>query len=94
MSLVRIRDKAQITLPRQVMRDHNLRAGDVVDVEVVGKTLRLTPKAAVDRAILLGRADYQAGRYEEFSSAAEMIAHLHKGESKKESEPHRYGRRR
>lgn len=78
MPLVRIRDKAQVTLPKQIMRDHDLRVGDVIDVEVSGNTLRLTPKSAVDRDILQGRADRKAGRGKEFDSAEEMIAYLHK----------------
>ncbi len=78
MPRVQIREKSQITLPRQVMRDHGLRVGDEVDVEVRGGSLLLTPTVSLDREILLGRADAAAGRYTEFDSAEEMIEYLHR----------------
>jgi len=90
MPLVRIREKAQVTLPSKVMRDHDLRVGDMVDVEVSGNTLRLTPKSAVDRDIIQGRSDREAGRGKEFASAEEMLAYLRKSPK---SQARRHGKR-
>ena len=89
MSKVQIREKSQITLPRQVMKDHDLHVGDEVDVEVRGGKITLTPTVSLDREILFGREDAAAGRYKEFNSAEEMIEYLHRPAS----ERHRYGKR-
>ena len=50
MSLVRIREKSQITLPKQIMRDYQLCAGDMVDIEVSGKKLKIRGIIRLERS--------------------------------------------
>ena len=59
--------------------------------DLVDRTLRLTPKSAVDRDVLLGLADREVGRGREFASAEEMIEHLHKAAPTKGAGVRRFG---
>ena len=81
--LVRVKEKYQVTLPASVRRKAGLTVGDLLEANVEGKKITLTPKSVVDRELALALEDVRKGRvYGPFSSAKEVILSLHR-EAKK-----------
>ena len=81
--LVRVKEKYQVTLPASVRRKAGLAVGDLLEANVEGKKITLTPKSVVDRELALALEDVRKGRvYGPFSSAREVIQSLHR-EAKK-----------
>jgi len=81
--LVRVKEKYQVTLPASVRRKAGLAVGDLLEANVEGKKITLTPKSVVDRELALALEDVRKGRvYGPFSSAKEVILSLHR-EAKK-----------
>jgi AbrB family looped-hinge helix DNA binding protein len=81
--LVKVKEKFQVTLPASVRRKAGLAVGDLLEANVEGKKITLTPKSVVDRELALALEDVRKGRvYGPFSSAKEMIQSLHR-EAKK-----------
>ena len=84
MSLVKIKDKYQVTLPVEVRRKAGLAVGDLLEAKVKGKLITLTPKAVVDRAHIEARLaesleDVRRGRVDgPYATAVELIADLHR----------------
>lgn len=63
MPLVKIKEKYQVTLPASVRRKAGLAVGDLLEAQVRGKTIALTPKMAIDRDIGLALEDFKQGRF-------------------------------
>ena len=81
--LVKVKEKYQVTLPASVRRKAGLAVGDLLEADVEGKKITLTPKSFVDRELALALEDVRKGRvYGPFSSAKEVIRSLHR-EAKK-----------
>jgi len=81
--LVKVKEKYQVTLPASVRRKAGLAVGDLLEANVEGKKITLTPKSVVDRELALALEDVRKGRvYGPFSSAKEAIQFLHR-EAKK-----------
>ena len=81
--LVKVKEKYQVTLPASVRRKAGLAVGDLLEANVEGKKITLTPKSVVDRELALALEDVRKGRvYGPFSSAKEVIQSLHR-EAKK-----------
>ena len=84
MSLVKVKDKYQVTLPVEVRRRAGLAVGDLLEAKVRGKLITLTPKAVVNRAsiekgLAEGLEDIRRGRVDgPYATAEELIADLHK----------------
>jgi AbrB family looped-hinge helix DNA binding protein len=77
MSLVRIKDKYQVTLPASVRTRAGVRVGDLLEASVQGKRITLTPKTMIDREVARGLEDLRAGRvYGPFASADAVIRSL------------------
>ena len=84
MSLVKVKEKHQITLPNVIREGIGLAVGDWVDVKIEKGRVTLTPKSIVDRHIAEALMYIEAGRvYGPFSSAQELIKSLHGGRKKK-----------
>jgi AbrB family looped-hinge helix DNA binding protein len=49
MTLVRVKGKYQVTIPKEVRRKLGLRVGDYLEVEVQGSAILLKPKALLDK---------------------------------------------
>jgi AbrB family looped-hinge helix DNA binding protein len=50
-SVLQIRENGQITLPTSIRRKTNLKAGDLLDVQVEDDgSIRLTPQVTIDRS--------------------------------------------
>ncbi len=88
MSLVKVKEKYQVTLPAAVRQKAGVTVGDLLEAKVQGKKITLIPKIAVDREFIEkrlaeGLEDIKKGRvYGPFSSAKETIRSLHR-EAKK-----------
>lgn len=84
MSLVRVKNKFQITIPAEVLDKAHIKEGDFLAVEVKGESIIIKPKPAVDRksfesAIDEGLKDYRNGRISRtFGSVKEFKAALKK----------------
>ena len=77
MPLVTVKTKFQVTLPTAVRRQASVAVGDILEARVEGKTITLTPKGVIDRALAL--ADVRKGRTAgPFNTAEEMLERLHK----------------
>jgi len=84
MSLIKVKNKFQITIPIKVREEVRIKEGDFLEIEARGETIVIKPKAVVDRqsveaAIDEGLKDYEAGRTtKSFSSVKEFKATLKK----------------
>jgi len=63
MSLVKVKEKYQVTLPAEVRRKIGLSVGDLLEVEITGEKITLTPKSVVDRELALAIEDYEKGQF-------------------------------
>ncbi len=81
MTLVKIKEKFQVTIPTALRKAARLSVGDLLEAEAKGNTIVLKPKALVDReevdaAIQEGLEDLKAGRVTpKFSSVEEFKAY-------------------
>jgi AbrB family looped-hinge helix DNA binding protein len=62
MPLVKVKEKYQVTLPTEIRQKAGLAVGDLLEVEIQGTKITLTPKSVVDREIALALEDYDKGR--------------------------------
>jgi AbrB family looped-hinge helix DNA binding protein len=88
MPLIRVKDKAQITLPVKVRRALNIHEGDYLEVSVEGEKVVLRPQTVLDRvpevtlsaageqALDEGLEDVRAGRVKAHGSMDELLAEL------------------
>lgn len=78
MSLVKVKEKHQITLPSAIREEAGLNVGDWVEVKIEKGRVTLTPKSIIDRHIAEALKDIKAGRvYGPFNSAYKLIKSLH-----------------
>jgi AbrB family looped-hinge helix DNA binding protein len=78
VTLVKVKEKYQVTLPASVRRKAGLAVGDLLEAKVQGGKITLTPKSIVDRELALALEDVKKGRvYGPFSSAKDMTRSLH-----------------
>jgi len=89
VTLVKVKEKYQVTLPTSVRQKAKVAVGDLLEAEVRGRKITLTPKVVVDRALIEKRLaesfqDFHKGRvYGPFSSAKEVIRALRAGKKRK-----------
>ena len=84
MPLTRVKTKFQVTLPTAVREQVGIVVGDVLEAKVEAGKITLTPKATIDRELLLSLADVKAGRvYGPFNSVEDMLRSLHRKAGKK-----------
>ena len=87
--LVKVKEKYQVTLPASVRQKAKVAVGDLLEAQVQGRKITLTPKVVVDRAFIEKRLaesfeDFRKGRvYGPFSSAKEVIRALRAGRKRK-----------
>ena len=89
MPMLRVRDKAQITLPVTIRRALGIKPGDYLEAEIQGNKLMLTPQVFVAKSepVMLSEQgeqmleealdDIQAGHVKEYDDAESLIADLH-----------------
>ena len=90
MPLVRVREKAQITIPSKIRKALSIKEGDYLEAEVEDNKIVLIPKILVDKASsvtlsekgeeMLKEAleDVKKGRVKKFKNVEELIDNLHK----------------
>jgi len=89
MPLVRVKDKAQITLPAKVRRTLGIEEGDYLEVQLEGNRIVLIPQTVIAKLppVTLSRGaeqmleealeDVQAGRVREHGTVESLIEELH-----------------
>lgn len=87
-ALTRVTRHGQITLPSDVRRGLGIEEGDLIQVEIAGDRIMLTPKRLVDKsqayfwtrewqaAEAEAEADIRAGRVRRFASAKNLLKDL------------------
>ena len=90
MSLVQVREKAQITLPSKIRQALGIKQGDYLEAEVEGNKIVLIPKIPVDKAetVTLSKKgeemldealnDVRKGNLKKFDNVQELIDDLNK----------------
>ena len=79
MALVKVKEKYQVTLPTAVRQKVGLGVGDLLEADVKGKVITLTPKSMVDRDIAISLREFREGKgHGPFRSAKEAIRFLHR----------------
>lgn len=84
MSLVKVKEKFQVTIPTTLRKAVRLSVGDLLEAEAKGNVIILKPKAVVDReaidaSIEEGLKDLKAGRTTpKFASVDEFKAYRKK----------------
>ena len=84
MSLVKVKNKFQLTIPAEIRDKVKLEVGDILEATVQNKNIVLKPKVVADResleaTIAEGLEDYEKGRvFGPFKSVKEFKAALKK----------------
>ncbi|MCG6553846.1 MAG: AbrB/MazE/SpoVT family DNA-binding domain-containing protein [Candidatus Magnetominusculus sp. LBB02] len=81
MSLVKVKNKFQVTIPNDIRRQAHIKEGDILEVIFKDKAIVFKPKVAsdVEASIAEGLKDYEEGRvFGPFESVEEFKAALHK----------------
>jgi AbrB family looped-hinge helix DNA binding protein len=90
MSLVKVKHKAQITLPANLRKALGIEEGDYLNIEIEHNKVTLTPQTIMDKISpitlsikgeqMLNEAleDVKAGKVKEFKSVNELLKDLHK----------------
>lgn len=77
MSIVTVKNKYQVVIPRSVRDQVSVSVGDLFEAAVEKGKITLTPKSLVDRAIAEGLEDIGKGRVSgPFDTVDEMLASL------------------
>ena len=63
MALIKVKGKYQVTLPASVRQKMGLAVGDLLEVEIKGKKITLTPRSVIDQELALALEDYKKGRF-------------------------------
>ena len=63
MSLVKVKEKYQVTLPASVRQKAGVAVGDLLEAKVQGKRITLTPKRVIDRELALALEEFKRGRF-------------------------------
>jgi bifunctional DNA-binding transcriptional regulator/antitoxin component of YhaV-PrlF toxin-antitoxin module len=83
MSLVKVKDKYQVTLPAALRAKAGVSIGDVLEAKCQGNKITLTPKSVVDREIAISLKEIDEGKtYGPFNSAKDLVRSLNR-ESRK-----------
>ncbi|MBA7711795.1 hypothetical protein ES703_120761 [subsurface metagenome] len=89
MSLVQVREKAQITIPSKIRKALGIKKGDYLEAEVEDNRIVFVPKVLIDKAkpVTLSKKgeemlkealeDVKKGRVKKFENVEELIDDLH-----------------
>ena len=79
MTLVRVKEKFQVTLPAEARKKMKLEVGDLLEADVERDRLVLSPKRAIDLELAKALEDVRKGRtHGPFRSADEAIRFIRK----------------
>lgn len=89
MSLTKINERGQLTIPAELRKTLHCEPGDYVEVVIEGDVLKVIPKAVIDKdqswfwtkewqkGEREAEADYRAGRYKTAKNVKEFLKELH-----------------
>ena len=92
-SLVKLRSRAQVTLPKEAVKELNLREGDNLSVEVDKGKVIITPVAVIPKdelwawspkirsAIEKGKDEAKKGKLNEYNTVEDLWNDLHVAET-------------
>ena len=90
MPLVKVKHKAQITLPANLRKALAIEEGDYLNIEIDHNKVTLSPQTIMDKIPLValsekgeqmlneGMEDVKAGKVKEFKNVDELVKDLHK----------------
>ena len=90
MSLIQVREKAQITIPSKICKTLGIKKGDYLEAEIEDNKIVFIPKVLIDKAepVTLSKKgvemleealeDVKKGRVKKFENVEELIKDLHK----------------
>lgn len=90
MSLVQVREKAQITIPSRIRKALGIKEGDYLEAKIEDNKIIFIPKILIDKAeaVTLSKKggemlkealeDVEKGRVKKFKNVDELIDDLHK----------------
>jgi len=79
MSIIRVKTKGQVTIPTALRTRLGVAVGDLLEAEVEGNVITLTPKTLVDKRLAEGLSDIKAGRVKgPFKTAEDLLAALNR----------------
>ena len=79
MSLVRVKQNGQVTLPASLRERAKLNVGDLLEAKLEKGKITLTPASLIDRHIAESQEQITHGQvYGPFDTAEEMIESLHR----------------
>lgn len=77
MAIIRVKTKGQVTIPTALRTRLGVAVGDLLEAEVEGNVITLTPKTLVDKRLAEGLSDIKAGRVKgPFKTAEDLLAAL------------------
>ena len=83
MSLIKVKDKYQVTLPAALIAKAGVSIGDVLEAKCQGNKITLTPKSVGDRQIAISLKEIDEGKtYGPFNSPKDLVRSLNR-ESRK-----------
>jgi AbrB family looped-hinge helix DNA binding protein len=78
MTIVTVKNKFQVVIPRSVREKIGVNVGDFLEAKVERGKITFTPKSLLDRGIEKSLEDYKKGRfYGPFDSHEALVASLH-----------------
>ncbi len=89
MALVKVKEKAQITLPAKIRQALGIKEGDYLEADISGGQVVLTPQVLISKSAAItlsdkgekmlqeALADVAMGNTKEHESAESLIAELH-----------------
>ena len=79
MTLVKVKEKYQVTLPAALREKAGLEVGDLLEAKVVGRKITLTPKTVLDREVAQALKEIDEGKtHGPFKTAEAAIRFLHR----------------
>jgi AbrB family looped-hinge helix DNA binding protein len=90
MSLVTVKNKYQVVIPRKVREGIGLNVGDLLEARLEHGKITFTPKSLVDRGIAEGLQDIRKGRvHGPYRTVAAAMKAFHERTSKSAKRPKR-----
>ncbi len=83
MSIVTVKNKYQVVIPRALRERAGVNIGDLLEAKVERGKITFTPKSLVDRGVAQSLEDFKRGRaHGPFSTHEELLQALHAGVKK------------
>ncbi len=86
MNLIKVKEKAQVTIPKAVCRALGIKKGDYLEVKIERNKIVFTPKVLIDKSVELSNEgkkmlnealeDLEKGKVKKFDNVEKMIEDL------------------